>query len=77
MDRKDRTTMSGQNKLAESLNKLLLQNCEIARTLMLKRVSEITARMIMISLKPGQTLNLEEPALYIVVDGMPRISTLN
>jgi hypothetical protein len=75
LDRKDRTTLSGQNKLAESLNKLLLNNCELAKLLLLKRVNEITARMFMISLKPGQFLNLEEPALYIVIDGMARVAT--
>lgn len=31
MDRKDRITVSGQNKLQESLNKLLHNNTEIAK----------------------------------------------
>lgn len=43
MDRKDRTTVSGQNKLNEFLNKLLLNNTEVAKLLLLKRVNEITA----------------------------------
>lgn len=54
MERKDRTTVSGQNKMNETLNKLLLNQSELAKWLLLKRVNEITARMILISLKPGQ-----------------------
>ena len=75
MDRKDRTTVSGQNKLNEFLNKLLLNNTEVAKLLLLKRVNEITARMTIMTLKPGQTLNLEDPSMYIVIDGGLRITT--
>lgn len=53
MERKDRTTFSGQNKLAETLNKLLLQHTDVAKLLLLKRVNEITARMTMLTLRPG------------------------
>lgn len=42
MDRKDRTTVGGHNKLNETLNKLLLNNTELAKWLLLKRVNEIT-----------------------------------
>ncbi len=75
MDRKDRTTVSGQNKLNEFLNKLLLNNTEVAKLLLLKRVNEITARMTIMTLKPGQTLSLEDPSMYIVIDGGLRITT--
>lgn len=75
MDKKDRTTVSGQNKLAESLNKLLLNHTEIAKWLLLKRVNEITQRMILVTLKPGQHLDLDDSTLYIVIDGMVRVAT--
>jgi hypothetical protein len=75
MERKDRTTFSGQNKLAETLNKLLLQHTDIAKLLLLKRVNEITARMTMLTLRPGQTLTVDEPSFYIVLDGALRVAT--
>ena len=75
MERKDRITVSGQNKLNETLNKLLLYNTDIAKQLMMKRVNEVAARMSMITLRPGQKLNLEEPSMYIVLDGALRITT--
>lgn len=75
MERKDRITVSGQNKLNETLNKLLLNNTDIAKQLMMKRVNEVAARMSMITLRPGQKLNLEEPSMYIVLDGALRITT--
>ena len=75
MERKDRITVSGQNKLNETLNKLLLNNTDIAKQLLMKRVNEVAARMSMITLRPGQKLNLEEPSMYIVLDGALRIAT--
>ena len=54
MERKDRTTLYGQTKLNESLNKLLINNSELVRLLLLKRLNEITARMVLINLKHGQ-----------------------
>ena len=75
LERKDRTTFSGQNKLNETLNKLLLNYTELSKLLLLKRVNEISARMSMITLKPGQTLDLDEPSLYIVLDGALRVAT--
>jgi|APCry1669190288_1035285.scaffolds.fasta_scaffold67204_2 hypothetical protein len=73
MDRKDRVTVSGQNKLNETLNKLLLNNTEIAKWLLLKRVNEISSRMTLVHLKPAQKLNLDEASLYIILDGKARI----
>lgn len=73
MDRKDRTTVSGQNKLNESLNKLLLNNTDIAKMLLLKRVNEISSRMTLMHLKPSQKINLDEASIYIVVDGAVRV----
>ena len=75
MERKDRTTVSGQNKLNETLNKLLLNNTDIAKMLLLKRVNEITSRMTLMHLKPSQKINLDEASLYIVIDGAVRVST--
>ena len=53
MDRKDRITVSGQNKLHDTLNKLLLVNTDIAKQLLLKRVVEISSRMTLVHLKPA------------------------
>ena len=74
MERKDRVTNSGMAKMGESLNKLLLST-EIIKWLLLKRVNEISSRMTLIHLKPGQRLNLEESSMYIILDGKLRIST--
>lgn len=53
MERKDRTTMSGQNKINETLNKLILNHTELAKWLLLKRVNEVSARLTLVALKPG------------------------
>ena len=53
MERKDRTTMSGQNKINETLNKLILNHTELAKWLLLKRVNEVSARWTLVALKPG------------------------
>ena len=57
------------------LGLILLNNTDIAKQLMMKRVNEVAARMSMITLRPGQKLNLEEPSMYIVLDGALRITT--
>jgi quercetin dioxygenase-like cupin family protein len=74
LERKDRVTHSGMSRMAETLNKLIL-NTELSKWLLLKRVHEISARMTLVHLKPGQQLNLEESSMYIVLDGKVRIST--
>lgn len=53
MDRKDRLTVSGQHKLSESLNKLLLNHTDIIKMLLMKRVNEVSTRMFITTLKPG------------------------
>jgi hypothetical protein len=68
MERKDRMTHSGLNKMAETLNKLVGQT-DIAKWLLLKRLHEISARMTLVHLKPGQSINLDEASMYIVLDG--------
>jgi type IV pilus biogenesis protein CpaD/CtpE len=42
--------------------------------LMMKRVNEVAARMILVTLKPGMQLNLEEASMYIILDGQLRVS---
>lgn len=74
MERKDRTTFGGQIKMNETLNKLLMQTA-IAKWLLLKRLNEISARMTLVHLKPGQQLNLDEASMYIVIDGKLRVCT--
>ena len=74
MERKDRITHGGLNKMGETLNKLVM-NTDLAKWLILKRVHEISARMTLVHLKPGQRLNLEERSMYIVLDGKVRVST--
>ena len=74
IERKDRITHGGMIKLEASLNKLLA-NSDIAKWLILKRLHEISARMTLMHLKPGQKINLEESSMYIVLDGKVRIST--
>jgi len=61
-------THSGLNKMAETLNKLVGQT-DIAKWLLLKRLHEISARMTLVHLKPGQSINLDEASMYIVLDG--------
>ncbi len=52
LERKDRITHGGMNKMAETLNKLI-QKTQLAKWLMLKRLHEISARMTLVHLKPG------------------------
>lgn len=61
--------------MSETLNKLLLNSTELAKSLLFKRVTEISARMILVQVKPGQQLNLDEASMYIVLDGHLRVST--
>jgi hypothetical protein len=73
LERKDRVTHGGMIRMEASLNKLI-DNTEIAKWLILKRIHEISARMTLMHLKPGQRINLEEASMYIVLDGKVRIS---
>ena len=68
MERKDRMTHSSLNKMAETLNKLVGKT-DIAKWLLLKRLHEISARMTLVHLNPGQSINLDEASMYIVLDG--------
>ena len=58
----------------ETLNKLVC-GTEIVKWLLIKRVNEMSSRMTLMRLKPGQHLNLQEPMLYIVLDGKVKIAT--
>jgi len=74
LERKDRITHGGLHRMGETLNKIVM-SMELAKWLLLKRVHEISARMTLMHLKPGQKLSLEENSMYIVLDGKVRVST--
>jgi len=52
LERKDRITHGGIQKMNETLNKLVC-GTEIVKWLLLKRVNELSSRMTLIHLKPG------------------------
>jgi hypothetical protein len=74
LERKDRITHGGLNRMGETLNKIVM-GTELARWLLLKRVHEISARMTLMHLMPGQKLSLEENSMYFVLDGKVRVSS--